>query len=227
MPTRTKTLIALVAAALLGGASWLSPPVGAPLAFITCFTVFMMWALGITRTPRFVHRKRRAAAEQPRRLAEPHPDVPERWFPEQPKRWARAFLYVNGAVPVLGGLVCLATLLAPPPEAADVQAVLTVFGCLLLAYGAFFLRFAQRLPRMGVRTDPRGVEAVGALAERRIAWDDVVAFTAKTYRMSGVDYQTNYRLYGPETSLEISGKLAGVEELLQIVRDNIPPEAGD
>lgn len=227
MTARNKLIIAIVAAALLIGAYWLSPPIGEPLVFIACFTSFMLWALGITRTPGFVIRKRRAAAEKPRGPATPHVRVPERLFRQQHKRWVRAFLFFVGALPLLGGLACLALIFTPLADKGDVKSALVVIAGLLIGYGAFFLRYAQRLPQMSVRTDPSGVEAVGIFGHRRIAWDDVVAFGSKVYMNGGAAYQKNYGLYGPETSVEISGKLLGVEELLEIIRENIPPEARD
>ena len=224
MPISQKLTIALVLLALFGGAFVLSPAAAGPLIFLAGSIASLLWALGITRTPGHVRAKRRAAALQPRRLAEPHPQVAQRWFPEVPKRWVRPFFWVNGGVPLLLGLACFATLVFPPADKPEVRALLVLFGGGLLLYGAFFLRFAQQLPRMGVRVDPLGIDAIGILGGRRIAWDDVVAFTNKTYHMQGVDYQTNYIVYSAERSIEINGKLKSAEELVAIIEANISRE---
>jgi hypothetical protein len=211
MAPKQKLWIACAAAALLLIALALSPPIGRPLAFITAFTVGMLWLLGLWRTPGFVKKARSEADSRPRRMAEPHPQVPERQFRMRIHWVGLAFIYSCGMVALVVGLGLIISAAFHPDAWND----RLVGGLFVGIYGALMSYYGWRYSRLTFRIDPRGIDADLLLGRLQIAWDDIVIVIRRRYRMG-----EEYVVYSRDRSIKLPIKLENRGELVAIVLQN-------
>jgi hypothetical protein len=210
-PAKQKLWIACTAAALLLMAWVVSPPIGRPLAFISVFTVGMLWLLGLWRAPGLVQKARREKDSRPTRMAEPHPQVPERQFRMRIHWVGMAFIYLCGIVALVVGLGLIVGAAMHPEAWHD----LLVGGLLVGMYGALMSYYGWRYSRLTVRIDPRGIDADLLFGRLQIAWDDIVIVFKRRYRIGD-----EYVVYSRDRAIKLPIKLENRGELVAIVLEN-------
>jgi drug/metabolite transporter (DMT)-like permease len=214
MTQKTKLVLAAIVVALLGVCCVLAPAIGGMFAFVVALTSGVMWLSGFGRTPAFVKRARRAAAERPRQMALEHPEVVEREYPVVAKRLGVILSYAVGLFFLVPGLLVLAS--APFGKSKD-RAVVVVLGAVVAAFGVFMTWFAYRVSRIKFRVSPRGLYAEPFFGRREIAWDDIVAVGHTTYRQRGQVTAEQDVVYSMDASISIPSQVAGHEELMATI----------